>query len=274
MYSRTVKKEMQYRVRALMIINDNLHSVMNFTTLLHLLSSPYAIIIHIAIMGVNFMSTLLIVEDETPIRRIISMHLSLVGHAVLEAEDAIQARSILDDHTPDLALLDIMLPGEDGFSLGNDLIMHNIPVLFLTAKAAVEDRVRGLQMGAWDYILKPFEPAELLARVENILNRTHKQEKCYTTDELVIDFDSRQVHKSGKLLPLTSLEFDLLSLLVRRRNIAISRDELLSAVWGYDYVGETRTVDVHIQRLRSKIGNAYIETVYKYGYRFQEQNGR
>lgn len=220
------------------------------------------------------MSTLLIVEDEASIRRITGMHLSLVGHTVLQAEDAAQARAILTNHTPDLALLDIMMPGEDGFSLGKDLIAQDIPVLFLTAKVAVEERVRGLQMGAWDYILKPFEPAELLARVENILHRTHKQEQCYATGDLVIDFDSRQVHKAGELLPLTSLEFDLLSVLVRRRNIAMSREELLSAVWGYDYVGETRTVDVHIQRLRSKIGNAYIETVYKFGYRFHEQNGR
>lgn len=225
-------------------------------------------------MEVIFMATLLIVEDDISIRRITGMHLSLVGHTVLEAEDAAQARTLLQSHFPDLALLDIMLPGEDGFSLGKELIAQNIPVLFLTARVAVEDRVRGLQMGAWDYILKPFEPAELLARVENILYRTNKQEQHYATGDLVIDFGSRQVQKAGETLSLTSLEFDLLSVLVHRRNIAMSREELLSTVWGYDYIGETRTVDVHIQRLRSKIGNAYIETVYKFGYRFQEQKGR
>lgn len=220
------------------------------------------------------MSVLLIVEDEAPIRRITAMHLNLVGHTVLEAEDAVQARMILSGNTPDLALLDVMLPGEDGFSLGKDLIARDIPVLFLTARIAVEDRVHGLQMGAWDYILKPFEPAELLARVENILHRTRKQDPCYAVGDLVMEFDSRRIYKAGELLNLTSLEFDLLSVLVRRRNIAMSREELLGRVWGYDYMGETRTVDVHIQRLRSKIGNEYIETVYKFGYRFHEQNGR
>ena len=214
------------------------------------------------------MADILIVEDEASIRQILGMHLSLVGHAVREAEDAAAAREMIAQKKPDLALLDVMMPGEDGFSLGGALVDMEIPVLFVTAKTAVPDRVHGLSMGAQDYILKPFEPAELLARVENILRRTRREEQTLVSGPLRIDFAARRVQLSGRDVPLTALEFDLLAMLARRRNMAMSREELLAGVWGYDYAGETRTEDVHVQRLRSKIGPAFIETVYKYGYRF------
>ena len=170
--------------------------------------------------------------------------------------------------TPDLAILDIMLPGEDGFSLAETMMERAVPVLFLTAKTAVSDRVRGLRMGAEDYMLKPFEPEELLARVENILRRIRKARTHFVFGALVVDLPSRRVTKGEREVALTALEFDLLAMLVRRSNVALSREALLSGVWGYAYQGETRTVDVHIQRLRGKIGAEYIETVYKYGYRF------
>jgi len=217
------------------------------------------------------MAELLIVEDDASIREILHMHLSLVGHSVREAPDAAQARLLMQERLPALALLDIMLPGEDGFSLGESLIAKGVPVLFLTAKTAVPDRVRGLSMGAQDYMLKPFEPAELLARVENILRRTRREDTLLESGALVIDFAARRVALSGEEIPLTALEFDLLAMLARRKNVAMSREELLVGVWGYDYAGETRTVDVHVQRLRSKIGASYIETVYKYGYRFADK---
>ena len=217
------------------------------------------------------MARILIVEDEAAIRQVVAMHLQLVGHAVLQSEDAAAARQMLEKAGADLAILDVMLPGEDGFSLGRSLMDRGIPVLFLTAKTAVTDRVRGISMGAEDYILKPFEPAELLARVENILRRTRREEPLFSCQGLMIDFSARRVVLEGKEATLTALEFDLLAMLARRRNIAMSREELLHGVWGYDYTGETRTVDVHIQRLRSKIGARYIETVYKYGYRFAGQ---
>jgi len=221
------------------------------------------------------MAGILIVEDEESIRLVLSMHLSLVGYHVICAQDAAQAREILAMEDIDLAVLDIMLPGEDGFSLGETLIAQGIPVLFLTAKTAVSDRVRGLRMGAQDYILKPFEPAELLARVENILKRTKREDEHLICGGLMIDFSARRVTLAGEEVALTALEFDLLALLARRRNVALSREELLSGVWGYDFVGETRTVDVHVQRLRAKIGSSFIETVYKYGYRFStRQEGR
>ena len=224
-------------------------------------------------MGGERMAKILIVEDEEAIRLVVSMHLSLVGHSVQAAQDARAARAIISREEIDLAVLDIMLPGEDGFSLGQGLIERGMPVLFLTAKTGLSDRVRGLQMGAQDYMLKPFEPAELLARVENILKRTKREDAAFACGELHIDFNARRVTLKGKEIPLTALEFDLLALLARRRNVALSREELLAGVWGYDFVGETRTVDVHIQRLRAKIGSRYIETVYKYGYRFQTEQG-
>lgn len=217
------------------------------------------------------MADILIVEDDMSIREILHMHLSLVGHQVRGAADAAIARQMLEERLPALALLDIMLPGEDGFSLGESLIRRDVPVLFLTAKTAVPDRVRGLSMGAQDYMLKPFEPAELLARVENILRRTRREDAALQSGALLIDFAARRVLLSGEEIVLTALEFDLLAMLARRKNVAMSREELLVGVWGYDYAGETRTVDVHVQRLRSKIGAAYIETVYKYGYRFADK---
>ena len=216
------------------------------------------------------MADIMIVEDEASIRQILSMHLRLVGHQVRQAQDAAQARGMFAEKAPDLALLDIMLPGEDGFSLGEYFIAQDVPVLFLTAKTAVADRVRGISMGAQDYILKPFEPMELLARVENILRRTRKEETSLACGDLFIDFSARRAALVGQDVPLTAMEFDLLAMLARRRNVAMSREELLFGVWGYDYAGETRTVDVHVQRLRSKIGARYIETVYKYGYRFND----
>jgi len=219
------------------------------------------------------MARILIVEDEAAIRQVVAMHLQLVGHAVLQAEDAAAAREILVHTQADLAVLDVMLPGEDGFSLGQDLIRQEIPVLYLTAKTAVTDRVRGLSMGAQDYILKPFEPMELLARVENILRRTRREEMGFDCGGLEIDFSARRVRLDGQEVSLTALEYDLLAMLARRRNVAMSREELLHGVWGYDYMGETRTVDVHVQRLRRKIGMQYIETVYKYGYRFSTETG-
>ena len=214
------------------------------------------------------MARILVVEDDLSVRAMIGMHLSLVGHAVKEASDADEANKILEEEKIDLVILDIMLPGKDGFSIGEALIHKGMSVLFLTARISVSDRVRGLRMGAEDYILKPFEPAELLAWIENILKRTNKEDSLLVLDDISINFKARRIFVKGEEVNLTALEFDLLSMLARRRNIAVSREELLTSVWGYDYMGETRTVDVHIQRLRSKIGAEYIETVYKFGYRF------
>ena len=215
------------------------------------------------------MKKVLILEDEVSIRSFVVINLNRAGYEVIEAGTGMEALEKLKEH-PDVgvAILDIMLPGEDGFSLAETMIEREIPVLFLTAKTAVNDRVRGLRLGAEDYMLKPFEPEELLARVENILRRTKKERMRFVFDALTVDLPSRRVTKDGREVALTALEFDLLAMLVRRNNVALSREALLAGVWGYAYQGETRTVDVHIQRLRGKIGAEYIETVYKYGYRF------
>ena len=216
------------------------------------------------------MYTVFMVEDDPNIRMLTGMHLQLAGYAVRELEDAAAARAALAEEKPALVLLDIMMPGEDGFSLGEYLIREGIPVIFLTAKTAVTDRVRGLRLGAQDYILKPFEPAELLARVENTLKRTQAKTDVYERGDLKVNFETREVWRGGKPVTLTTLEFNLLKTLIESGRTAMSRDELLNAVWGYNYIGETRTVDVHIQRLRGKIGAERIETIIRYGYRFRE----
>ena len=216
------------------------------------------------------MYTVFMVEDDPNIRMLTGMHLQLAGYAVRELEDAAAARAALAEEKPALVLLDIMMPGEDGFSLGEYLIREGIPVIFLTAKTAVTDRVRGLRLGAQDYILKPFEPAELLARVENTLKRTQAKTDVYERGDLKVNFETREVWRGGKPVTLTTLEFNLLKTLIESGRTALSRDELLNAVWGYNYIGETRTVDVHIQRLRGKIGAERIETIIRYGYRFRE----
>lgn len=214
------------------------------------------------------MALILLCDDEPSIREMLQTHLVLAGHTCLCAADAREARELLASQTPEVALLDVMMPGEDGFSLGKSLVTQGVPVLFLTAKTAVADRVYGLRLGAEDYILKPFEPAELLARIDVILRRT--QGGVYRDKRLALDEKARGVQLHGEAVQLTTLEFDLLALLVRRRDTALTREALLTQVWGYDYVGETRTVDVHIQRLRQKIGADAIETVYKFGYRYKE----
>ena len=216
------------------------------------------------------MYTVFMVEDDPNIRMLTGMHLQLAGYAVRELEDAAAARAALAEEKPALVLLDIMMPGEDGFSLGESLIREGIPVIFLTAKTAVTDRVRGLRLGAQDYILKPFEPAELLARVENTLKRTQVKTDVYERGDLKVNFETREVWRGGNPVTLTTLEFNLLKTLIESGRTAMSRDELLNAVWGYNYIGETRTVDVHIQRLRGKIGAERIETIIRYGYRFRE----
>ena len=214
------------------------------------------------------MAHILVTDDEGSIRQMLGMHLQLAGHSCVLAQDAGEARAHLEKEQFDLALVDIMMPGEDGFSLAQTLVARGIPVLFLTARTQVPDRVKGLQLGADDYILKPFEPAELLARIGAVLRRTDRGSGTYQDEVLTVDYAARTASCKGERISLTALEFDLLALLTRSEGRALSRETLLAQVWGYDYAGETRTVDVHVQRLRSKIGADAIETVYKYGYRY------
>lgn len=216
------------------------------------------------------MAHLLIVEDEPAISDLIAMNLQMVGHAFQQVYDGKDAAQALEKQHFDLALLDIMLPGIDGYQLFELCEKRSIPVIFLTAKDSLSDRVRGLNLGADDYITKPFETLELLARIEAVLRRTGKAEASFHLGSIEVRFTERLVLRAGEPLELTAQEYALLEVLARNCNLALTRDQLLEQAWGYDYMGESRTVDMHIQRLRKKLDwEQEIKTVYKYGYRLE-----
>ena len=214
---------------------------------------------------------ILVVEDEAPIRDLISINLQLVGYEVFTAEDGIVAENFLEKQKVDLILLDVMIPGIDGFSLIEKIKKHNIPVIFVTAKESVLDRVKGLRLGADDYIIKPFETIELLARIEVVLRRYNKNSHIIKFKNIEVDTNQRSVKLNDKEVYLTVKEYELLILLLQNKNIALSRDQILDRVWGFEYGGETRTVDLHIQRIREKLDlKNNIKTVFKVGYRLEE----
>jgi len=214
------------------------------------------------------MASILIVEDEISINELIKRNLQLVGHRCTSVFDGKAAVSEIQDHTYDLIILDIMLPELDGFEVFKKV--DKIPTIFLTARSSLSDRIKGFSMGADDYLVKPFEMLELLARVEAVLRRTQKNRSCFELGNVRVDFDSHQVFYMGQPIECTPKEYELLEVLVNNRNIALSREKLLELVWGYDYEGDTRTVDVHIQKLRKKLGwDDVIKTVYKLGYRLE-----
>lgn len=216
------------------------------------------------------MATILIVEDEIPINELIKRNLQLVGHSCMTAFDGNTALDIVNKHGHqiDLLILDIMLPKLNGFEVFQQVT--GIPTIFLTARNSLEDKLKGLTSGADDYIVKPFEMLELLARVDVILRRTSKLRNEFKVEDVQIDFESRQVFLQQQLVECTPKEFDLLETLVKHRNIALSREQLVELVWGFDYLGDTRTVDVHIQKLRKKLRwEERIKTVYKIGYRLE-----
>lgn len=213
-------------------------------------------------------ATILIVEDEIPINELIKRNLQSVGHICISAFDGMEAIDALAQQEIDLLLLDIMLPEIDGYEVFQQI--QGTPTIFLTARSSLSDKVKGLTLGADDYLVKPFEMLELLARVEALLRRTNKEKGNFELDGVEIDFKSRQVFLNKNLVECTPKEFDLLEVLINNRNIALSRDKLLELAWGYDYVGDSRTVDVHIQKLRKKLKlESRIKTVYKMGYRLE-----
>jgi len=214
------------------------------------------------------MARILVVEDEPGISGLIMKNLTLVGHRCEAAFDADQALVRASANQFDLVLLDVLLPGASGFDLLPQL--GGAPVIFVTALGALPDRLRGLDIGADDYIVKPFEALELIARVHAVLRRTMKDDDNLTLGDVSIDFAGRTVTKSGNPVEMTPQEFALLETLVVNRNIAMSRDQLLERAWGYDFAGGTRTVDSHIQHLRAKLDwDDVIKTVYKLGYRLE-----
>lgn len=213
------------------------------------------------------MARILIAEDEKPISELISRNLNLVGHTAEVSFDGNDALEKIKGEQFDLVLLDVMLPGLTGFEIKQQ-ISSEVPVVFVTARDELNSRLEGLGLGADDYIIKPFEILELLARVEAVLRRTNRQQLTFEYCGARIEFDTHQIFVNGTCVSLTPKEYDLLETLVINRNLALSREKLLELVWGFDYEGESRTVDMHILRLRKKLGwEECIQTVYKMGYR-------
>ena len=216
------------------------------------------------------MAKILIVEDDKSINDLILMNLKLVGHECVQAFDCDGAVNALEPERPDLVLLDVMIPRRDGFSLMEQKSFGEIPVIFLTARDSTADKVKGLKLGADDYIVKPFETVELLARVEAVLRRSKPAERLIKIGDAQIHLDKRTATLYGAPVDLTNREFKLLEVLINNRNFALSREKLLNMVWGYDFFGDTRTVDVHITKLRKKLNlEDSIKTVYKHGYRLE-----
>lgn len=214
------------------------------------------------------MAKILIVEDEAVINNLIKMNLSLVGHECTQIFSGSEAAAAVCAERFDLVILDVMLPGLSGFDVIGEL--DGVPVIFVTAKGGLKDRLRGLRLGADDYIVKPFEILELIARVDAVLRRTMGVSSVFEFDDIRVDLASRTVFRSGREVPLKPKEFDLLEAFVRNRNLALSREKLIELVWDYDYEGDIRTVDVHVQKLRQKLGlGKRLKTVYKTGYRLE-----
>lgn len=214
------------------------------------------------------MNRILVVEDEEPIANLIRMNLVKNGYQCDCAYDGLEGADRLENGHYDLCLLDVMLPKVNGYELLEYAKQFDIPVIFLTAMGTTADKVKGLKAGADDYIAKPFEVVELLARIESVLRRFHKTEQTIEVLDVVIDIPSRTVSKSGREISLTLKEFELLLLFAQNPNIALYRETIYEQVWQSSYMGDSRTVDLHVQRLRRKLGwESQIEAVYKIGYR-------
>lgn len=225
------------------------------------------------------MSTILIADDEARIRRLVSDFLKRDGHTIIEAADGKTALELIENRRPtlDLAILDVMMPVMDGFEVLREVREqetgdNHLPVMLLTARAEDADQVRGLEGGADDYVTKPFSPIVLAARVRTLLKREGRAASpietigCLSVNEL-----RREVLVEGQPVELTPKEYELLIYFKKNRSIALSRESILNAVWGYDYFGDLRTVDTHVKKLRAKLGDcgSMIETVRGYGYRFE-----
>ncbi len=230
----------------------------------------------------NFMPTILLVEDETLLADTLRYNLEREGYTVLSAADGMTGLDLARTEKPDLLILDVMLPKLDGFSVCRIIRREsNTPIMMLTARQDEVDRIAGLELGADDYVVKPFSLGELLARVRALLRRSDRQpagveREVLAADQLKVDTGSRRVFRAGEEIALAQKEFDLLVCLMRNRGMALSRDLLLERVWGYDFPGDSRTVDVHVRWLREKVEldpskPHYIQTVRGIGYRFNDQ---
>ena len=218
------------------------------------------------------MIKILVVEDERPISDLIRLNLTKAGYSCTALYDGKSAADILEDHTFDLILLDIMLPEINGYELMEYIRPMGIPVIFITAKSSLDDRMRGLTSGAEDYLVKPFEIVELLARINIVLRRYNKTSKELIYRDIKVDVQNRTVFRNDSPVELTPKEFDLLVMFIRNVNITLYRDRLYESVWETEWMADTRTLDLHVQRLRRKLDlKDCLKSVYNTGYRLTEQ---
>ena len=218
------------------------------------------------------MIRILIVDDEKPICDLIELNLSSAGYHCTSVQDGLKAIDLIEKEAFDLVLLDIMLPGADGYDVMEYIRPLGIPVIFITAKHEVKNRVKGLKLGADDYLVKPFDVVELVARVEAVLRRYNKAEQRLAAGDVEVDVDARRVTRAGQPVELTNKEFGLLLLFMRNKNVALFRETLYEKVWEGEYFADSRTLDLHVQRLRKKLGWEHnLVAVYKVGYRLEVQ---
>lgn len=216
------------------------------------------------------MIKILIVDDEKPICDLIDLNLSAAGYRCTSVQDGLMALELIERERFDLILLDIMLPGADGFDIMEYIRPMQIPVIFITAKSDVKDKVRGLRLGAEDYLAKPFEVVELLARVEVVLRRFQKAASLLQAGDVSVDMEARKVIKAGRPVELTNKEYGLLVLFMQNKNIALFKEKLYEKVWQDEYISDSRTLELHVQRLRRKMGwEKNLVAVYKIGYRLE-----
>lgn len=218
------------------------------------------------------MYNILVVEDDISIAKLIEVTLSMGNYSCEIVNNGLVAKEKIETEKYDLILLDVMLPGMDGFTLMEHIKPHKIPVIYITAKQEVVDRVKGLKLGAEDYILKPFEAMELLARIEVVLRRYHDGEENIVYGDIVIDEARHQVLLSGETISLTPKEFSVLVFFIKHQNIVVRKERLMAEIWGYDFMGETRTVDIHVQQVRRKMKlQEQLITIPKVGYCLNSQ---
>lgn len=216
------------------------------------------------------MIRILIVDDEKPICDLIDLNLSSAGYECIAVQNGLEAIELVEQEAFDLVLLDIMLPGADGYDVMDYIRPTGIPVIFITAKHEVKNRVKGLKLGADDYLVKPFDVVELVARVEAVLRRYDKADQRLVVGDVVVDLDAHRVKKAGRLVDLTNKEYGLLVLFMKNQNVALFRETLYEKVWEGEYFADSRTLDLHVQRLRRKLGWEHnLVAVYKVGYRLE-----
>ncbi len=216
------------------------------------------------------MKKILLVEDEEKMRIVVKNYLKKHGYEVYTAENGLQGLEIFETEIIDLVLLDVMMPDMDGWAVCREIKQQSkIPVIMLTARSGESDELFGFELGADDYIKKPFSLGVLLARIKVLLKRSTKEVNGLDFDELKIDEMSRKVYFGEKELILPPKEYELLVYMAKNKGIALSREQILDKVWEYDYLGDLRTVDTHIKKLRKKLDGRYIKTIHGYGYRFE-----